>query len=139
MFLLDTNVLSALMSVQPSPEIAAWTSSQPIDLLFTAAVCQAEILSGLAFLPEGRRRSALEAAAQAIFREDFEGRILPFEMETAQTYADIFALRRRAGRPIATIDLMIAAIAHVHGASVVTRNVVDFEGCGVPVVNPWIA
>ena len=138
MFLLDTNVLSALMMMQPPPEIAAWVSAQPDDLLFTAAVCQAEILAGLAILPEGRRRAELAAAAQAMFSEDFEARVLPFDTLAAQDYADMYAACRSAGRPAAALDLMIAAIARVNGASVVTRNVADFEASGVQVINPWI-
>jgi hypothetical protein len=139
MFVLDTNVLSVLMAAQPPREVAAWVSAQPEDLLFTAAVCQAEILSGLAVLPEGRRRAELEAAARAMFLDDFEGRVLPFDTVAAEGYADMYARRRRAGRPVATADLMIAAIARVHGASVVTRNITDFDTCGVPIVNPWTA
>jgi predicted nucleic acid-binding protein len=139
MFLLDTNVLSALMMMQPPPEIAAWVSAQPDDLLFTAAVCQAEILAGIAILPEGRRRAELTAAAQAMFSEDFEARVLPFDTLAARDYADMYAACRRTGRPAAALDLMIAAIARVNGASVVTRNVADFETCGVPIINPWAA
>ena len=137
MFLLDTNILSALMRDKPTPEVATWVSGHPPELLFTAAVCQAEILSGLAIMPEGRRRSDLEAAARAMFLEDFEGRVLPFDMAAAVAYADVFASRRRTGRSTATVDLMIASVARSNGASVVTRNVADFEGCGVAVVNPW--
>ena len=88
-------------------------------------------------MAEGRRRAGLEAAAQAMFLEDFEGRILPFDMTAAAAYAEIFANRRRAGRPAATADLMIAAVARSHGASIVTRNVSDFEECGIAIVNPW--
>jgi predicted nucleic acid-binding protein len=137
MFLLDTNVLSAMMSADPVPEVAAWVSGQPAELLFTASVCQAEILSGLAIMPDGRRRLALEEAARAMFQEDFEGRVLPFDMEAAVAYADIFAGRRRAGRATATVDLMIASVARCQGARVVTRNVADFDECGVDIVNPW--
>ena len=68
---------------------------QPLDLLFTAAVCQAEILSGIAVLPKGRRREALEMAALAMFREDFAGRILPFDTEAAVVYAELFAPPQR--------------------------------------------
>jgi toxin FitB len=139
MFVLDTNILSAMMSAAPAPEVAAWVSVQPTELLFTATICQAEILSGLAIMPEGRRRFDLEAAARAMFAEDFEGRVLPFDMDAAVAYADIFTARRRAGRPAATVDLMIAAVARSQGASVVTRNVTDFEECGVGIVNPWVA
>jgi toxin FitB len=137
MFLLDTNILSAMMTPKPVPEVAAFISGQPVELLFTATICQAEILSGIAILLEGRRRLGLEAAARAMFSEDFEGRVLPFDSEAAIAYADIFAARRRAGRPAATADLMIAAIAYCCNASVVTRNAADFGGCNVAIVNPW--
>jgi predicted nucleic acid-binding protein len=137
MFLLDTNVLSALMTGDPVPEVAAWISAQPVERLFTAAVCQAEVLSGLAVMPEGRRRFALEAAVRAMFLDDFEGRALPFDRNAADAYAVMFAARKRAGRPVTTIDLMIAAIARSLGFSVVTRNVAAFDGFGVGVVDPW--
>jgi predicted nucleic acid-binding protein len=137
MYLLDTNVLSAMMSARPPPEVAAWVSGRHPRQLYTASVCQAEILAGLAVMPEGRRRLDLEAAARAVFDEDFEGRVLPFDMAAAEAYAAVFAARRRAGRPAATLDLMIAATARAHGAAVVTRNVADFELCGVGVVEPW--
>jgi len=89
-------------------------------------------------MPEGRRRSDLEAAARAMFSEDFDGRVLPFDMAAAVAYADLFAARQRAGRPAAIVDLMIASVARCNGASVVTRNVADFDECGI-VVNPWVA
>jgi predicted nucleic acid-binding protein len=137
MFLLDTNILSAVMGTRPAPEVASWMTRQPADLLFTAAVCQAEILSGITVLPKGRRREALEIAALAMFREDFAGRILPFDSDAALIYGELFALRRRAGRSAAIADLMIAAIARAHGASVVTRDTADFEGCGLALIDPW--
>jgi predicted nucleic acid-binding protein len=137
MLMLDTNMLSEMMRSEPAPKVADWIVRQPSDELFTAAVCQAEILAGLAVMPSGRRRSELEEAARAMFAEDFDGRVLPFDAEAAAAYAEVFAARRRAGRPSGTIDLMLAAIARTRGASVVTRNVADFEGVGVPIVNPW--
>jgi hypothetical protein len=136
-FLLDTNVLSEMMRRLPSPEVAVWVSRQPSELLFTATICQAEILAGIAVMPEGRRRRDLAAAAEAMFAEDFAGRVLPFDSAAAGAYADSFAERRRAGRPMATIDLMVAAIARTQGATVVTRNIRDFDACGVAVANPW--
>ncbi len=137
MFVLDTNILSAMMSLRPSPEVAAWVDGQPEDLLFTTCISEAEILSGLAIMPDGRRRRDLEAAAAAMFSEDFEGRVLPFDMEAATAYADIFAARRRGGRSTATLDLMIASVARSHGASVVTRDTSGFEDCGLALINPW--
>jgi toxin FitB len=136
-FVLDTNILSAMMRLQLEPEVAAWISAQPVGLLFTTSLSQAEILSGLAIIPNGRRRRDLEAAAHIMFVEDFEGRVLPFDMKAAAAYADIFAARKRAGRPASTIDLMIASVARSHGGSIVTRDTGGFEECGVPLINPW--
>jgi predicted nucleic acid-binding protein len=137
MFVLDTNILSAMMQLRLEPEVAAWISTQPAELLFTTSLSQAEVLSGLAIMPNGRRRSDLEAAARIMFVEDFDGRVLPFDMKAAAAFADIFATRRRAGRPASAIDLMIASVARSHGASIVTRDTSGFEDCGVPLVNPW--
>lgn len=137
MLLLDTNVLSAMISAVPNDPVAHWLLEQPSGQLVTAAVCQAEILSGIAILPTGRRRSGLYDAARAMFTEDFQGRVLPFDTKAASIYAELFALRRKAGRPSGAFDLMIAAIARANEASVVTRNVADFEGLGVTIVNPW--
>ena len=137
MFLLDTNVLSAVMGTRPAPQVANWMVQHKPELLFTAAVCQAEILSGIAVLPQGRRREGLEAAALAMFREDFAGRVLPFESDAAEIYAELFAARRAAGRPASTADLMIASIARSRGATVVTRDTAGFEGCGLTLIDPW--
>ena len=139
MFLLDTNVLSEMMRPNPSPEVAAWVAGQALEDLFTAAPCQAEILAGIAVLPEGRRRAELAAAAEAMFADDFAARILPFDAAAASAYAELFAARRRAGRPTHTLDLMIAAIARTRSAGLVTRNGVDFEGCALDLIDPWQA
>jgi plasmid stability protein len=80
-----------------------------------------------------------EAAARAMFVEDFDGRILPFDREAARIYAELFAPRRRAGQPAATMDLMIAAIAQCHDGSVVTRDTSGFDGCGLTLIDPWQA
>ncbi len=137
MFILDTNVLSAILSVKEVPQVAAWIEGQPEELLFTTTVSQAEILSGLAIMPDGRRRTTLQEAVRAMFLEDFDGRLLSFDTAAAAAYADIFATRRRSGRPIATLDLMIASVARANGATVVTRDTSGFEGCGLTVIDPW--
>src|ERR1700733_13605280 len=139
MFVLDTNVLSAMMRPELETEITAWVGRQDEELLFTTAISQAEISAGLAILPEGRRRRDLEALAAAIIADEFDGRILSFDINAAAAYADIFASRRRDGRPTPPMDLMITAIARSQGASVVTRDTGGFEGCGLAVINPWSA
>jgi toxin FitB len=135
--LLDTNVLSELMKAAPANSVVRWFSTQPATSLYTTSITQAEVLHGILLLPPGRRRSAFEAAADAMFEEEFAGRILPFGSDAAHPYARIAAERRRAGRPISHFDAQIAAIAHCAGAAVASRNVADFDGCGIEVINPW--
>jgi predicted nucleic acid-binding protein len=137
MIVLDTNVLSELMRSQPGAAVFAWVAAQPRTALFTTSVNKAEILYGIAMLPEGRWRAALAAAAEAMFIDDFAGRVLPFDEAAAVHYADIVAARRREGRPIEAFDAQIAATARVAGAELATRDVGDFAGCGVALVNPW--
>lgn len=136
MFVLDTNILSAMMHVRPVPEVTEWIAGQDEGRLFTTTISHAEIFSGLAVMTEGRRRRDLEEAARAMF-DEFNGRLLPFDIEAATAYAVIFADRRRMGRPGTTLDLMIASVARSLGASVVTRDIGGFEGCGVPLIDPW--
>lgn len=139
MFILDTNVLSAVMGSNPAPAVAAWMTAQVADQLFTVSVCQAEILAGIAILPQGHRRDGLQVAARTMFAQDFAGRVLPFDTEAAAIYAELFAGRRRAGHPATMADLMIASVARLVGASVVTRDTGGFAGCGLTVIDPWAA
>ena len=125
------------MKSVPSGAVAGWTAAQPASSLYTTSITQAEIFHGIMLLPSGKRRRGIEAAAQAMFSEEFEGRVLAFGSEAALHYARIAADRRRAGRPIPGFDAQIAAIARTVGAVIATRNVTDFAHCGVEVVNPW--
>jgi predicted nucleic acid-binding protein len=137
MIVLDTNVLSELMRPKPDDGVIVWIKGHSASRLFTTSVTQAEIFHGILLLAPGRRRTALQEAAEAMFAEDLGGRVLPFGSDAALPYARIAAARRRAGRPISHFDAQIAAISVVHGAVLATRNVLDFEGCGVDLVDPW--
>jgi predicted nucleic acid-binding protein len=137
MVVLDTNVVSELMKAQPWPEVKTWLAAQPRPTVFISAITEAELRLGVALLPDGRRRGALAADMEALIVEDFAERVLPFDSLAAKAFAAIVADRRRSGRPIAIPDAQIAAVARSRRASVATRNVGDFEGCGVDVVNPW--
>ena len=137
MILLDTNVVSELMKTTPAQSVVSWVSAQPGSSLYTTSITQAEILHGIALLPPGQRRRAIEAAAHAMFAEDFAGRILAFGSDAAPLYANIAADRRRPGRPISNFDAQIAAIAMSVGATVATRNIADFMDSGVELINPW--
>lgn len=135
--LLDTNVLSELLRANPDAGVIAWFAAQHADALFVSAVTQAEMLFGAALLPGGRRRAQLEQHLHAMFDEDFARRVLPFDSDAARIYAGVVAGRRQAGRPISQVDAQIAAIALAQRASLVTRNVDDFEGCGLTLLNPF--
>jgi toxin FitB len=139
MIVLDTNVVSELMKAEPAPSVTRWAAGQAPSNLYTTSITQAEILHGILLLPAGRRRSAFEAAADAMFKEDFGGRILAFDSAAAEPYAQIAALHKRAGRAMTQFDAQIAAVALSAGAAVATRNVKDFEQCGIPLINPWTA
>jgi predicted nucleic acid-binding protein len=137
MYLFDTNILSEAMKAAPDPAVAAWLSACPLSAMFTTAITQSEILTGVRLLPEGRRRALLEQAAAALFAETFADRVLPFDACSAQATADIRVACQAAGTPVSSSeDVMIAGIARQHGATVVTRDR-GFAAYGVPLVNPW--
>ena len=138
-FLLDTNVVSELLRSSPEPAVESWVAARPAAELHFSAVGEAELRYGVAILSAGRRRDALAVAIDAILREAFESRILPFDSDAAREYADIASARRSAGRIVPPADCQIAAIARSRGMVVATRNVRDFEDIEIEVVNPWTA
>ena len=138
MIILDTNVVSELMKATPAARVLGWVALQAATSLYTTSITEAEILHGVLLLPAGARRSRLQAAAEAMFSEDFGGRVLSFASDAARAYASIAADRRRAGRPHSHFDAQIAAIGRSARAAIATRNTADFEGCGVKLINPWL-
>jgi len=139
MIVLDTNVLSEMLKPTPNPKVLAWLTAQPRPSLFTTTVTRGEILRGIRILPDGKRRQGLWQAALKIFDDEFTGRILSYDNPAADLYANIGASRRAAGKPISQFDAQIAAVTRSRGAALATRNVKDFEGCGIEVINPWTA
>lgn len=137
MIVLDTNVISELMNPDGSERVLIWAGSVPRARLFTTAISEAEVLYGLARMPEGRKRRQRIEAAAAMFEIDFDDRILPFDRPAARRFAEIAAGGAARGRPIAAFDAQIAAIAISRGMLVATRNTRHFSGCGVAVVDPW--
>ena len=139
MIVLDTNVVSEMMKAERDRRVVAWLRRHPADAIFTTTVNVAEILSGVGFLPAGRRQDDMRAIAVEIFERVFRDRILPFDRAAADAYAEILPARRRMGRPIKEIDAEIAAISRTHGMALATRDFEDFSDCGVDVINPWSA
>ena len=137
MILLDTNVVSELIRPTPDPRVETWLSRQIASSIFLSAISEAELRYGVALLPMGRRRDRLTAEIENMLQEDFAGRLLPFDREAARAYAEIGVVRRAAGLPVHHADCQIAAIARSRNAGIATRNVKNFEGCGIDVINPW--
>jgi predicted nucleic acid-binding protein len=137
MIILDTNVLSELMRPKPSPRVVAWVAKQPATELFTTSITETEIFYELELLTKRKRREGLLAAAEAMFAEDLAGRVLGFDSDAARAFSKIAAHRRALGGPISHADAQIAAITQMRGAKLATRNIGDFEDCGLDAVDPW--
>lgn len=137
MIILDTNILAEILRPAPEQRVVDWLAAQDGATIHLTAITEAELRHGVAILPADRRRDGLVAMIDQIVREDFAGRVLPFDSPAAETFAVIGAARRAIGRPIMHADCQIAAIAQVHGATVATRNTPDFADCGIDLINPW--
>jgi toxin FitB len=138
LFVLDTNVISELMKPEAEATVLKWFLRHAKQEFATTAISQAEILGGLALLPEGKRRRGMLLAAQAIWSEDLKQRVLPFNQDCADAFARVLRRRTDLGRPIHFADAAIAAICASHKAAIVTRDTEDFKGCGIQMENPWL-
>ncbi|MCT0224032.1 type II toxin-antitoxin system VapC family toxin [Synechococcus sp. CS-1328] len=137
MIVLDTNVIAELMKPQPDPVVLAWADGlDPAEVGITA-MNEAEILHGIARLPEGRRRDALQRSWEALVPSLLSDRVFAFHREAAHWYGELLSRREQLGRPIATADAVIAAITLAQGAQLATRNVGDFVDLGLELINPW--
>jgi len=137
MVVIDTNIVSELMRAEPSAEVLSWMDNRPSRELFVTAVTEAEIRTGIAVLPEGKRRRGLARGCERAFDSLFAGRVLPFDRDAARANAEIVAARRAIGRPVAQVDGQIAAIARSRGMAVATRTIRDPGQLGTAVFYPW--
>lgn len=137
MILLDTNLISELMRPMPQPRVLAWADAIDPQGVAITAMNEAEILHGLARLPDGRRKQDLQDSWETMKAELLTGRIWPFSSEAAHWYGELVSHRDRLGLPINTADAVIAAIALEHGAQLATRNTNDFAELGLVLINPW--
>ncbi len=137
MIVLDTNVISELTKREPAPAVIWWLDSLPVSDVATTAITAAELLYGVARLPDGHRKRELAAAIDDILGDEFCGRILPFDNRAAEKYAEVVTTRERLGRPIGVADAQIAAICQAHDATLATRNADDFSETETRLINPW--
>lgn len=136
-FLLDTNVLSEQVKPRPDPRVEAWLNEQPLEDLAISALSFGEIWAGVHPLGYGHRRTSLAQWLWTMLPRRFAGRILPVNAVVALEWGRLTAEAKRRGRKISVEDALLLATAAVHGLTIVTRNVRDFEDRGVRVINPW--
>jgi len=137
MIVLDTNVISELMRSRPNPRVLQWVDQQDEATLFVATVTLAEIRFGIAMLPQGQRRAALDANFENEIRPMFGDRVLDFDESASRAYAAIRAAGARAGSAIGLADALIASVAYARRFLVATRDTSPFLVAGLQVINPF--
>ncbi|TMU17786.1 type II toxin-antitoxin system VapC family toxin [Halomonas sp. ATBC28] len=138
MIILDTNVVSEAMKPEPDPAVRAWLNEQSAETLYLSSVTLAELLFGIAALPNGKRKDMLSETLGGLV-ELFRGRILSFDVDAARKYAELVVTARTAGRGFPVPDGYIAAIAVSQGYQVASRDMAPFEAANVDVINPFEA
>ena len=136
MIIVDTNVVSELMKSSPSEPVIEWVRARTGSELFTTSITLAEILYGIALLPDGHRKELLRTTATEVFAT-FEDQVLPFDSSAATHFADVVGGRDQIGLPIDGFDAQIASICRAHGAALATRNLKDFRHTDVKLIDPW--
>ena len=126
------------MREKPDKAVTDWVQKQKPFYLGTTTITLAEIQRGMKRLPEGKKRGRLESNFDLFIAKGFEGRSFSFDEGAAQIYGEICVKRERKGLGVDAVDLMIAAIVFYVGATLVTRNISDFEGCDIKLENPWL-
>lgn len=137
MIVLDTNVVSEMWRPQPDRSLAAWLKVQTAGNLYLCSPVLAELRFGAERLEAGSRRDRLRASIDHLEYRGYRGRILVLDGQAASEFGRLAATRERAGRRMGLMDGLIAAIALTNGAGIATRDVDDFTGLGIEVVNPF--
>ncbi|WP_448950543.1 PIN domain-containing protein [Labrys neptuniae] len=133
-FLLDTNIVSELTRPRPQPAVVEFLRRNP-DLAISVIVFH-ELEFGIHCAADNQRRGKLQAFSLAL-RAQFDSRIFDVDMRVAEAAGRLRAFEKTSGRVLAELDALIAATAMVHGCTLVTRNVRDFEKLNIPLLNPW--
>jgi hypothetical protein len=136
---LDTNVLSALMHMEPDAKVMHWLDTVEPETAWITTISVFELRYGIEQLPSGRRRRQLEGEFDRVMETGFLQRIVPLDHEAAAAAARIAAVRKRLGKPTDLRDTLIAGIVLSRRATLATRNVRHFADLDVRVVNPWTA
>jgi predicted nucleic acid-binding protein len=134
-YLVDNNVFSELVKTKPDPLVLQWLSKHEPEL-YISSISIGEIKRGIEYLTSGKRKTALQSWLTELCHR-MEGRILSFNTSTAHVWGQLVARADKRGNTLPTIDSQLAATAHRHGLTIVTRNVTYFKHAGVKVLNPF--
>ena len=137
MIVLDTNVLSALMRVEPDRAVVRWLNGQAPESIWTTSITLFEVQFGIDALPDGERKTALYNAFHQAVYVDMQGRILDFDAPAAAAAGTIAARQRALGRSVDMRDAQIAGIIAARRATLATRNMRHFADTGLALVDPW--
>jgi len=136
MIILDTNVISALMKPAEHEAVVVWFDSLAETRLWTTAITVMEVRYGLLRMQNGKRRKQMESTFDNVLSANLQD-VLPFDLRSAEVTATILAQAHANGRNLKIPDCQIAGIAITRNATLATRNIRDFEGLGLKLVNPW--
>jgi predicted nucleic acid-binding protein len=137
MIILDTNVVSEGWKPRPSIAVTSWLDAQVPQELYLCTPVLAELRYGVARLPSGKRRERIEAWLNRLESEIYRDRILPLDALAAAEFGRLAARRQQLGRRMEPMDALIAGIAAAQGASIATRDMTDFDGVGLELINPF--
>jgi tRNA(fMet)-specific endonuclease VapC len=136
-YLLDTCVLSELVTKQPNAQVVDFIDSLDSDDVYISVITIGEIVKGIEKLPKSRRKQELHAWLKEDLLSRFQGKIIPIDEDVIVAWGFLTVRAEAAGRPMPAVDSLIAATAQVNGLTLVTRNVDDFNPSGVEILNPW--
>lgn len=138
-YLLDTNVISELVSKQPNERLITWIDGIDDQLVYLSVITIGEIKRGIEKLPNSRRKRTLNHWLNEDLLIRFDDKILAIDLPVILAWGKLIAQLEGQGRALPAIDSLIAATALHHDLNLVTRNEKDFAGTGVAIVNPWLA
>jgi tRNA(fMet)-specific endonuclease VapC len=136
-YLLDTNVISELISKQPNKKVVEWVDRLDPNTIYLSVITIGELRKGIEKLPPSKRRDTVKEWLEGDLLLRFQGRILEITIEVMLIWGELTGRLEKEGRPITAIDSLIAATALAENCPLVTRNEHDFQRAGVAIINPW--
>lgn len=136
-YILDTNVVSELVTPQPDPNVVLWVESVPPEQVFLSVITVGELVKGIEKLPDSQRKETLAGWLHSDLLVRFQDHLLPLDVSVMIFWGHLVARMEASGNPMPAIDSFLAATAAEWGFTLVTRNVDDFESAGINLLNPW--